>query len=373
MTYTVREVSSRSEFKKFYQFQNKLYKDSKVYVPSLDFDQKKTLSKSPALDYCKQKLFLAYEGKRVVGRICAIINPRYNDLYNLKRARFGWFDFENDVEIARLLLDTAQEWARSHGMTQIHGPLGYNTMYKQGMVVEGFESVPPVNCLYNYPYYPEIMEKLGFTKECDWIQYKLSATQGVPDKLRRISNMLLSRYNLRIVDIKKLKKNKGLIEDFFYNFNRSFMAVHNFIPLTEKEVAEEGRTYISQLRSELTCFVMDEENKIASFGICIPNMSPALQKAKGKLFPFGWYHILRAHTHYDSIDLMLVGSDPKWENKGLSSIFHTQLADNFAERGIKYGITNPQIETNPAIKVWDSYPDRADYIRRRCYMKDLVV
>ncbi|MDD4670218.1 MAG: N-acetyltransferase [Bacteroidales bacterium] len=371
MTYTIREVHTKSEFRQFYQFQNKLYKHCKVYVPTLDFDQKKTFSKSPALEYCRQKLLLAYDGKMVVGRVCAIINPRYNELYHTKRMRFGWIDFENDIEIAKLLLDAAQQWGKSEGMEEIHGPLGYNTMYKQGMVVEGFDSVPPVNCLYNFSYYPEFMEQLGFEKECDWIQYKLNATQGAPDKLKRMSKLLLERYNLKIVDVKELKKCRDLIHDFFYNFNRSFMSVHNFIPLTEHEIEEEGKMYISQLRSELTCFVMDDSDKIASFGICIPNMSPALQKAGGRLFPFGWYHLIRGRSHYNSIDLMMVGSDPAWNNKGLSAIFHTQLAHNFAERGIEYAITNPQIETNSAVKVWDSYPDREDYIRRRCYIKPI--
>ncbi|MCF0172492.1 MAG: N-acetyltransferase, partial [Bacteroidales bacterium] len=155
MKYTVTEVKGSSDFKTFYQFQNKLYKDCETYVPSLDFDQKKTLSSAPPLAYCKQKLMLARdESGRVVGRINAIINPRYNELYQTKRMRFGWFDFEKDIEIARALLDAAIEWGKSEGMEEIHGPLGYNTMYKQGMVVEGFDSMPPVNCLYNYPYYP---------------------------------------------------------------------------------------------------------------------------------------------------------------------------------------------------------------------------
>ncbi|MDD2292998.1 MAG: hypothetical protein PHD07_02155 [Bacteroidales bacterium] len=373
MAYTVKEIliTDKSEFKKFYQFQNKLYRDCKTYVPSFDFDQKKTLSQSPPLDYCRQKLFLAYDGKRVVGRVLAVINPRYNELYDTRRIRFGWFDFENDFEIAKMLIDAVEDWGRQEGMVDMHGPLGYNTMYRQGMVVEGFDSVPPVNCLYNYPYYPEFMDKMGFEKECDWIQYKLNAMQGAPEKLKKMSKLLLERYDLKVVDVKKLIKNQDLIHDFFYNFNRSFMSVHNFIPLTEKEIAEEGRLYISQMRSELTCFVMDADDKIASFGICTPDMSRAFKKANGKIFPLGWAYILWAKSHYKGIDLMMVGSDPKWKDKGLSAIFHTQLAAEFSERGIEYGITNPQVETNAAVKVWDSYPDREDYIRRRCYIKNI--
>ncbi len=371
MAIIVKEVSNSSEFKKFYQFQNKLYKDCDVYVPSLDYDQKHTLKHAPSLDYCKQKLMLAWDGDRAVGRINAMINPRYNEMYKTARIRFGWFDFEENYDVAKALINAAVKWGIQEGMTEIHGPVGYNSMYKQGMVVDGFDSVPPVNCLYNYPYYPEYMEKMGFEKECDWIQYRLGGSQQLPEKLERISAILLKKYNLRIEDVRKLKKNQDIISAFFYNFNRSFMSVHNFVPLTDKEIKEEGRQYISQMRSELTCFVMDENNKIASFGIATPDLSPAFKKANGRIFPLGWYYIKRAMSHYDNIDLMMVGSDPEWENKGLSSIFHTQLCHNFNERGVKYCITNPQIDTNPAVKVWESYPDVENYIRRRCYIRKI--
>lgn len=373
MSYTLREISvnCRADFKKFYQFQNKLYKECKTYVPSLDFDQKKTLSKGAPLDYCKQKLFMVFDGKRPVGRVCAIINPRYNELYNTHRIRFGWFDFENDIEIAKMLLDAVEKWGKEEGMEEMHGPLGYNTMYKQGMVVEGFDNIPPINCLYNYSYYPQFMEQLCFQKECDWVQYKLPANQGAPEKMKRLSRLLLEKYDLKIVDVNQLKKNKNMIQDFFNHFNRSFMPVYNFIPLTDKEIAKEGSEYIPQLQSKLTCFVIDKDDQIASFGVCTPSLSNAFQKAKGKLFPFGWYHILRGKSHYKTIDLMIVGSDPKWEKKGLSSIFHTHLAEGLANGEIKYAITNPQIETNLAVKAWDYYQGREDYIRRRCYIKKI--
>ena len=371
MKYTVREVAGAREFKVFYQFQNKMYKDCEVYVPSLDFDQRRTLKKAPPLAYCKQCLMLAWdENGRAVGRINAIINPRYNELYNCKRMRFGWFDFEEDIEIARALLEAAAAWGKAQGMTEIHGPLGYNTMYKQGMVVQGFENLPPINCIYNYEYYPKFMEELGYEKECDWVQYKLNGKQDLPEKLFRISNLLLQKYNLRIVDVEELKKDRDVIAAFFDNYNKCFMSVHNFVPLTESEIREEGNTYIKQMTSDLTCFVMDEDNQIAAFGLSTPSLSPAFQKAKGKLFPFGWWHLKRGMKNVETIDLMMVGSDPKWANKGLSAVFHCNLLGNYQRIGVKYAITNPQIEDNPAVKVWDSYK-KEDFIRRRCYIKKI--
>lgn len=373
MQVVVKEVSNAKEFKIFYQYQNQLYKDCKVYVPTLDADQKSTLESDPALDYCTRKLWLAYSEERVVGRIQGIVNPRYNEYYNLKRVRFGWFDFEDHPEIAKALLDTAIEWGRSQGMNQIHGPLAYNTLGRQGMLIEGFENVPPTNCLYNHPYYPRTMEQMGFEVETDWVQYKLNASQGAPEKLYRMSDILMKRYNLRLLDIRTVKgeKKDELIKKFFKIYNECFTAVHNFIPLTEKEIMKTGHAYFKLLKPELTCIVLDENENIAAFGLCFPSLSKALQKTKGKIFPFGWFHLLRAYQQYSDIDLMMIGSNPEWNSKGLSAIYHASLSVSFQKHNIQCAITNPQIATNvAAIKVWESY-DHEPYMRRRCWIKDI--
>lgn len=372
MRYTVREVGDARAFRQFYQFQNRLYHNCATYVPSLDFDQKKTLSHSPCLDYCQQKLLLCCdEAGRVVGRCCAIINPRYNELYGTRRMRFGWTDFIEDFEAAKALLDAAADWGRSQGMTEIHGPLGYNTMYKQGMVVEGFDSVPQSNNLYNFPYYPAFLERLGFVKEADWIQYRLPVDQPLPDKLHRIADLQQRRYHLQIADITQLKKRKDLIAKFFKEYNASFLAVRNFIPFTEKEIAEEGAAYVDRLDNELSCIVLDADEDIAAFGICIPSLSAALKKADGHLLPSGWWHLLQAQKHYDTVDMMLVGVSPKWSDKGLSAILHSHLGRNFQRNGVRWCITNPQYEDNPALKVWDAYEQKEFYIRRRVYIKKI--
>lgn len=373
MQVTIKEVNSKKEFKQFYQFQNKLYAKCKEYVPTLDWDQKNTLKSDPALEYCTRKLWLAYKGERVVGRIQAIVNPRYNEYYNLKRLRFGWFDFEEDIEIAKALLETAMAWGKEQGMTEVHGPLAYNTLGRQGMLVEGFENTPPTNCLYNYPYYATFMQQLGFEKEVDWIQYKLNASQGAPDKLNRMSDILMKRYDLQMLDIRKLnsKTRNELIDKFFTIYNECFKAVNNFIPLTRDEINKTGNAYFKLLKPELTSLIMDKDGDIAAFGLCFPSLSEAFKKAKGSLFPFGWYHILKGYKKYKTIDLMMVGSNPKWASKGLSAIYHSNLAANFQKYNIECAITNPQIDTNiAAIKVWESY-DHELYMRRRCWIKQL--
>lgn len=372
MRYTVREVANAREFKQFYQFQNRLYRDCPTYVPSLDYDQKKTLTQSPCLEYCQQKLLLCFdENGRVAGRCCAIINPRYNELYGTRRMRFGWTDFVEDFDAARALLSAAEDWGRSQGMTEIHGPLGYNSMYKQGLVVEGFDSVPQSNNLYNFPYYKDFLERLGFVKEADWLQYRLRANQPLPEKLHRLSDLLMKRYRLQIADVAQLKKRKDLIEKFFKGYNESFRSVHNFVPFTEKEIAEEGAAYIDLLSNDLCCIVLDADEDVAAFGICFPSLSKALKKADGGLFPLGWWHILQARKHYDTVDMVLVGVNPKWLDKGLSSIVHAQISNSFVRNGVRWCITNPQFEDNLALKVWDAYDDKEFYIRRRVYIKKI--
>ncbi len=372
MRYTVREVANAREFKQFYQFQNRLYRDSPTYVPSLDFDQKHTLSHSPCLDYCQQKLLLCFdEAGRVVGRCSAIINPRYNELYGTRRMRFGWTDFIEDFEAASALLTAAEEWGRSQGMNEIHGPLGYNTMYKQGLVVEGFDSVPQSNNLYNFPYYKDYLERLGFEKEADWLQYRFPAEQPLPGQLLKLSETLQQRYRLQIADLERLRKDKDIIARFFREYNDTFLSVRNFVPFTEKEIAEEGGNYIDRLSDDLSCIILDEDGDIAAFGICIPSLSKALQKADDHLLPLGWWHLLQAQKHYDTVDMMMVGVSPKWRDKGLSAILHSHLGRIWQKNGVKWCISNPQFEDNSAVKVWERYSQKELYIRRRVYCKAL--
>ena len=370
--YRIVEVQSKKDLKKFVGFPDQLYRDCPQYVPALHSDQVKSLTAVSTLSYCKHRMWMVMDGKKVVGRICGMINPRYNERYGKKRARFGWFDTINDIGVARLLLGTAESWAREQGMTEIHGPLYYNTLGKQGMLVEGYENVPPFNCLYNYPYYNDLVTALGFEKECDWIQYKLRADQPVPEKMVAIADRLMERYKLVEGDIDSLKKDKALVRKFFQIYNDSFAeAVYNFIPFADEEIAEEAEQTIGLLDKRLCCFLLDGDGEIAAFGISFPSISVALQKAKGSMFPFGWVHFLKALKKFDTIDLMINGAAPKWQNTGVSSVFHNIMARQYREAGVKWAITNPQIETNSAAFVWNKYGDHELFMRRRCYLKEI--
>ncbi|MDR2584888.1 MAG: N-acetyltransferase [Prevotellaceae bacterium] len=370
MNIKIKEVSNKKELWQFIDFATKLYKGNKYYVPALRIDEMQTLTRSPSLAYCSLKLWLAYKDERIVGRIAGIVNPRANELYNQTRVRFGWFDYINDVEVARLLLDQVAAFGKSMGMNQMHGPLGYNTWNRQGMLVSGFEEIPPINCLYNYSYYPRIMEELRFEKENDWLQYEMNASQEIPDKIKRINKLILEKYDLRVFDFKNKKIVKQLADKFFSTYNESFKLVHNFIPLTNDEIKSGASLYLRMIRKELCCFVLDSQDTIVAFAICFPSLSKGFQKAKGRLFPFGWFHIIKSYFFYDSIDLMLNGAHADWQKRGLSSIYHSYLNEACIKRKIKIGISNPQVETNVAVNVWGAYENR-DFMRRRCYIKDI--
>lgn len=376
MAITVKEVTTDRQLRQFYKFQNRLYRKCRYYVPTLDSDQKHSLTDDPALKYCKRKLFLAYDEKgNVVGRVQGIINPRYNEYYSLSRVRFGWFDFKEDPAIAEALIDAVEKWGKAEGMTEIHGPLAYNTLGRQGMLVEGFDKEPQVNCLYNYPYYVDYMQQMGFEKECDWIQYEMDATLGVPEKLGRIAKLLVEKYGLQVLKIRDVKRDPvlkaKLLSQFFEIYNESFKAVHNFIPLTEDEQKEMGNHYFKYLKEGLTCMVLDKDGNLAAFGVSMPSLSRAFKRARGKLFPIGWLFILLAFWRYKKVDLMLLGSAPQWHSKGLSAIFHTKLETSYYKMKIKTAISNPQIDTNiAAIKVWDSYK-KEFYMRRRCWIRKI--
>ena len=369
--YKVLEVKSRAQLRSFVKFPDTLYRNCAQYVPALHSDQMHTLTKAVPLTYCKQRMWLVMDGKKVVGRICAVINPRYNELYGKKRVRFGWFDCIKDIEVARLLISTASDWARSEGMKEIHGPLYYNTMGKQGMLCEGYDNIPPFNCIYNFPYYNDFMKELGFEKECEWVQYKMVANHGVPEKARRVAKIVMERYNLHLGSLDELKKDPAQVRKFFKTYNESFsQSVYNFIPLTDKEIDEEAAGMLRFVSDKASSILLDEHGELVAFGISFPSISKALQKARGHLFPFGWYYLMKAMKNFETTDLMINGAVPEWQNKGVSAVYYKEMADKAIKIGNRWAISNPQIESNSAVNIWNSY-EHEPFMRRRCYIKEI--
>lgn len=369
----IEEVKDKKGFNKFLKFPYKLFKDDKMWVPSLLMDEKVTFNKkkNPAFEFCESKIFLAYKGEEIVGRIVGILNNRANEIWKQKRMRFGWFDYINDVNVAQALLNAVENWAKEKGMNEIVGPMGFTDMDKEGMMVEGFDTNCPMACYYNPSYYPVIIEQLGYKKEVDWIQYEIQANQPIPDKVAKVNELIKNKYNLKIINNLSKKKICNLYGNKIFNLvNRSFADLFGYVPLNDKQIKFYIGQYFTFLDPKLVCFIVDEKDDVVAFGVSMPSFSDALRKSKGKLFPFGWYYFLKALKNYDYIDLYLNGVDPDWQNKGVHSLYYVEMNRRYIELNSKMAIANPQLETNQAAQIWEKYKSRIA-IRRRAYIKEI--
>lgn len=366
----LKKVEGKSALKAFVHFPFELYKGNAYWVPPLNSDEMEILdkSKNPSFEHCEAEYWLAYKDGKVVGRIAGIINHLANQKWG-KTVRFGWIDFVDDIEVARQLLNAVEEWGKSKGMEQIAGPLGFNDMDNEGMLVEGFDKLPTIANIYNHPYYPEYMEKLGYERAEDWLQFKFNASQPVPEKMERVNKLIAQKYNLRVLTFKKSKEILPYAKSLFHTLNLSFANLYGYSELTEKEIDKLIKNYFSFINPEFVCLVVDEKDEVVAFGISMPTLSRAFQKANGSLFPFGFYHILKALKDTENIDLYLNGVHPDWQKRGVHALYYTEMNKAYIRNGVKNAISNPQLESNiEAVGVWNHY-DKEPYIRRRCYTK----
>ena len=369
----VKEVTTSKELKRFFKFPYELFKNDKMWVPSLLIDEKTTFNKkkNPSFEFCDCKIFMAFRGNKAVGRIVGIINKKANIIWKENRVRFGWFDFIDDKEVSKALLDAVIEWGKENKMKEIVGPMGFTDMDKEGMMVEGFEVDCPMSCYYNPSYYPEHMDYLSYKKEVDWIQYQIPANQPVPDKVHRINEMIRNKYSLKIVqDMKMSEIAKRYGSKLFDSINESFSHLFGYVPLNERQKQFYINQYFPFLDKRLICLIVDSNDDVVAFGVSLPSLSKALRKCKGKLFPFGWIHLLKALRNFENIDLYLNGVRPEWQNKGIHSIYYAEMNKSYIALGAKMAIANPQLETNKAANIWEKYDSRVA-IRRRAYIKSI--
>lgn len=369
----IEEVVDKKGFNKFLKFPYKLFKDDKMWVPSLLMDERVTFNKkkNPVFEFCDYKIFLAYRGKEIVGRIVGMLNNRANEIWNQKRMRFGWFDYIDDVEVPDALLKAVENWAKEIGMNEVVGPMGFTDMDKEGMMVEGFDVNCPMACYYNPSYYPPLIEKLGYVKEVDWIQYEIKANQPIPEKVAKVNALIKDKYNLKIAEgLSKRQIIDLYAEKIFKVVNKSFAGLFGYVPLNDKQLKFYVSQYFTFIDPKLVCFIVDEKDDVVAFGVSMPSFSEALRKGKGKLLPFGWYYLLKALKNYDYIDLYLNGVDPDWQNKGVHSLYYAEMNRRYIQLGAKMAIANPQLETNQASQIWEKYDSRIA-IRRRAYIKEI--
>jgi hypothetical protein len=371
MEIEIRKVTTRRDLKKFIAFPYKLYATNKYWCPPLRFDELNNLrkDKNVAFDFCEAEYWLAYKGKEIVGRIAGIIQHKSNERWNEKLVRFGWIDFIDDLDVSRKLIETVENWGKEKGMTGIHGPLGFSDMDNEGMLIKGFEEVATLASIYNYPYYPEHMVKLGFGKAADWVQWEFDIAPSIPEKVERLSQLIKEKYNLRVLKAKKAKELKPYARKMFAMLNAAFDDLYGFTALTERQMDSYTKQYFGFIQPQFVSFVLDQKDDIIGFGVSMPSLTRALQKCNGKLFPFGFLYILRALKKNDTIDMYLNGVRPDYHGKGINALYYNELNKAYIEANIKKAVTNPQLEDNAkALTIWKNFNGR-QHITRRCWIK----
>lgn len=364
---------SRSALKKFTQFQVDMYKDNPYYVPPLISDDVDTLDpkKNPAFDFCEAACFMAYKGSAPVGRVAAIINRQVNEKTGAKDVRFGFIDFPDEIEVSRSLLDTVEKWGKERGMTRVIGPLGFTDMDHEGMLVEGFDQLGTMATIYNYSYYPEHMHALGYEKDSDWVEYLVDVPDGIPEKHNRIAEIVKKKFGLRVMKFtskKEIKRKYG--RAIFDLINEAYEDLYQYSPLTDRQISHYINIYLGLLDLSLVTLIVDKEDRLVGVGISMPSMSQGLQKSRGKLFPFGWYHLLKGlKGKNDRVDLLLVAVKPEYQGKGVNALLFQDLIPAYIAHGYKCAESNPELESNSKVQnQWDAFPNRM-HKRRRSFVK----
>ena len=368
-------VEGKRDLTKFIHFPEKLYKNDKWWVPALISDEYATLQadKNPAFDYCEAKLWLALDPKgNVVGRVAGIINHEANKRWNEQSARFGWIDFIEDQEVLDTMMEEVQKWAVEKGMTKIKGPLGFTDLDKEGLLVEGFEQLSPFTCIYNFPYYGPMLEKAGFTKDADWTQRIVTVPDEFP-RMMKLADAIAERAGVHVVQIKNKKELRKEADYLFRKvYNETFAPLYEFAPVNDRQIDQYINSYITILDKDFISIIHDKDERIVAFAITVPSLSKAVQKAKGRLFPFGIFPILKALHRNDTLEALMIGIHPDYQSKGLQVLLFKQIHENVIRRGdIKTMIMNPQLEENVKVQmIFDEYNPQP-YMRRRSYFKEL--
>jgi GNAT superfamily N-acetyltransferase len=377
MSVTIKQVSTKSELKKFIRFNYEMYKDNPYSVPDLYSDMVNTLTrKNAAFEFCEANYFLAYnERGQIVGRVAAIINNRANERWGKKDVRFGWIDFIDDIEVSKALLQTVEAWGKERGMTHIQGPLGFTDFDAEGMLVEGFDQLSTMATIYNYPYYPKHMEQLGYAKDADWVEFKIYVPDAIPEKHKRISDIIQKKYNLKI---KKYTSSKKIAADYgqqiFELMNEAYSPLYGYSPLSDGQIKQYVDMYLPIVDLRMVTLITDQEDKLVAVGISMPSLAEALQKAHGKLFPLGWYHLLKAlfmKRRAKMLDLLLVAVKPEYQNKGVNALLFSDLIPVYQQLGFEYAESNPELELNGKVQAQWEYFKTEQHKRRRAFVKEI--
>ncbi len=376
MAVEIREIHTKRELKRFIQFANDLYADCPYYCPPLFFDEMNCFNPetNPALEVSEYQLWMAYRDGKPVGRIAGIINRRANETWGYKHVRFGWFDFIDDLEVSKALLDTVAAWGKERGMDALNGPVGFTDFDHEGLLLEGYKYLAPMASLYNYPYYVRHIEAYGLTKEADWIELQVYPPQGVPERLNRIAEIAKQRSHVHVDKVKnsrELERKYGI--EYMDVIDEAYQKLYNFQPMTDAQKNYYKKIYFPILNFDFVTIVVNEKDEIVGVGLGMPDISNALRKCGGKLFPFGWYHILKAlkAKHIEVFNLLLIAVRPDYQGTGVNALFFQDQIPRMNAYGMKILETTSILETNTKNIANFTQFDHKQHKRRRAYIKSI--
>jgi len=374
MAIELKKVYSAQDLNAFIKFPFSLYKGNPFWVPPLAGDERNTLrrDRNPAFEYCQARYWLALRDGKPAGRVAAILNQRHIEKWGQKYLRFGWLDFIDDPEVSAALLGAVEAWARELRMEAVHGPLGFTNMDHAGMLIEGFDELATMATLYNFPYYPQHLERLGYGKHTDWVEYELSISGGPHETIARIADLAARRYKLHLFHPKNKRELLPYARDLFQIYNQEYRNLYSAVPLTEAQIEAAIHQYIGLIDPKFVPVVLDEKERMVAFGIVMPSLSRAMQKANGRLFPLGFLHILRAMRRNDRADLYLVAVRGEYQGKGVNAMLMDHVHRLFLGIGIRKVETNPELEWNTDVQGQWKYYQKRQHKRRRAFIKQLV-
>tara|TARA_R110002020_G_scaffold54013_4_gene150944 strand:+ start:278 stop:1396 length:1119 start_codon:yes stop_codon:yes gene_type:complete len=370
---TIKEMKTKKEMTEFVTYPFSLYKNEKNWVPSLINDELESMDpeKNPVFKNADAWYFLAYKNDKPVGRIAAIVNHLEINDQQKPKMRFGWYDAIDDVEVTKALLNKIEEIGREHSLKWIEGPVGFSNMEKAGILIEGFDYLNTMITWYNYPYYKEHFEKLGFDKASEWVEFKIQIPESSPAKVAKFARIVLERYKLKIIHFTSSKDIIPYVDDMFGLLNKTYSELSTFVPIQQYQIDHYKNKYIKYINPNYIKCISDSKGKLVAFAITMPSFSKALKKANGKMFPFGFYHLLKARKKNDTAAFYLIGIDPEYQGKGLTAVIFHAMQELFNDNGITQVETNPELEENKAIQqLWKNY-EHVLHKRRRTYKRDL--
>lgn len=368
----IKEITKKKDIKKFVEFPNKLYKDCPYFVPNMFGDEINMFNpkKNPAYEYCETKLFLAYKDNRIVGTICGLISHAYNEKHNFKQIRFTRIDMIDDIAVTKALTDAVMAWGKEKGMNQMIGPIGFSDFDKQGLLVEGYEEMSNSLTLYHYPYYKEHLEKLGFKKDADWIEFQVKIPNEENERLNRLSAAIQKRYGYHMIKVKNKREAMVYADKILDIVDEAFALLYGVVPLTANQKVSFVKQFISVVNFDFLFLVADADDQLVGFGLIAPSINNGLRSCNGHLFPFGFIKVLQDLKKTEIMDMYMIGVKPEHQLKGVNGLILAEGIKTSIRHGVKFAETGPELETNSKVlSQWRGFETR-QHRRRRCYIID---